>query len=53
MINISFSGRGYLQDNAMPNTLPDSKNSLSGLSNEVLFASELLFEGGKKTKRFE
>ena len=31
-----FLGRGLAQDGAKPNFSPDSKSSLSGLSNEVL-----------------
>ena len=34
-----FWGRGHPQDDAIPNFFPDSKSSLQGLSNEILFVS--------------
>ena len=40
-----FLGHGHPQVSATPNSLPDSKSSVSGLSNEVLFVSEFISEG--------
>ena len=46
-----FLGRGLAQDDAMPNFLPDSNSSLSGLSNEVLFVSEFISKGDQKKQK--
>ena len=37
--------RGHPQKDATPNIFPDSKSLLLGLSNEVSFVSELLWDG--------
>ena len=42
-----FLGRGLAQYGGTPYFLPDSKSSLSGFSNEVLFVSEFILEGAK------
>ena len=39
VVLFQFLGPGLVQDGATSNFLPDSKSSLSGLSNEVLFVS--------------
>ena len=46
-----FLGPGLAQDGAMSNFLPDSKSSLSGLSNEALFVSEFISEDDKKKQK--
>ena len=40
-------GPGHPQNDATPSFFPDSKSSISGLSNEVSFVSEFFWEGGK------
>ena len=45
VVLFQFLGPGLAQDGATSNFSPDSKSSLSGLSNEVLFVSELLWDG--------
>ena len=42
-----FRGRGYPQDDAVPNFFLDSKSSILGLLNEVLFVNELLCDVGQ------
>ena len=42
VVLFQFLGPGLAQDGATSNFLPDSKSSLLGLSNEVLFVSEFL-----------
>ena len=39
VVLFQLRGRGYLQNDAMPNIFPDSKSLLLGLSNEVSFVS--------------
>ena len=41
-----LSGHGHPQDDVMPNFFKDSKSSISGLSNEVSFVSEMYYKGG-------
>ena len=48
-----FLGPGFAQDGATSNFSPDSKSSLSGLSNEALFVSEFISEDDKINKSFE
>ena len=40
-----FLGRGHPQNDATPNIFPDYKSLILGLSNEVSFVSELLWDG--------
>ena len=39
VVLFQLRGRGYPQDDAMPNFIPDSKCPLRALSNEVSFVS--------------
>ena len=45
VVLFQLRGRGQPQNDAMPNIFPDSKSLLLGLSNEVSFVSELLWDG--------
>ena len=38
-------GHGYPKNDATPNTFPDSKSLLLGLSNEVSFVTEIYWKG--------
>ena len=42
-----LDGCGHPQDDAMPSCVPDSKNSISGLSKEISFVSEIFWKDGK------
>ena len=39
-------GPGHPQDDTIPNFFPDSKGPMLGLSNEVLFVSEIYWKVG-------
>ena len=45
-----LSGRGNSNDDATPNFDPDSNIFILGLSNEILFVSEFLLEGGQNSQ---
>ena len=45
VVLFQLRGRGHPQNDATPNIFPDSKSLLLGLSNEVSFVSELLWDG--------
>ena len=40
VVLFQLRGYGHPQDDATPNSFPDSKSSILGLSNEVFFVSE-------------
>ena len=40
VVLFQLRGRGYPQNDAIPNFFPNSKGSILGLSNEVSFVSE-------------
>ena len=43
-------GHGHPQDDALPNFFPDSKSSISGLLNQVSFATENFWKDGENQK---
>ena len=45
-------GHSHPQDNAKLNFFPDSKSSILGLSNEISFVSEFIWDGGQNTGTF-
>ena len=45
-----LSGRGNSNDDATPNFNPDSNSFILGLSNEILFVSDFLLEGGQNSQ---
>ena len=45
-----LSGRGNYNDYATPSFDPDSNSFILGLSNEILFVSEFLLEGGQNSQ---
>ena len=45
VVIFQLRGHGHPQNDATPNIFPDSKSLLLGLSNEVSFVSELLWDG--------
>ena len=45
VVLFQLRGRGHPQNDASPNIFPDSKSLLLGLSNEVSFVSEPLWDG--------
>ena len=45
-----LSGRGNSNNDATPDFFPDSNSSILGLSNEILFVSEFLLEGGQNSQ---
>ena len=45
-----LSGRGNSNDDATRNFDPDSNIFILGLSNEILFVSEFLLEGGQNSQ---
>ena len=45
-----LSGRGNSNDDATPSFDPDSNSYILGLSNEILFVSEFLLEGGQNSQ---
>ena len=45
-----LSGRGNSNDDATPSFDPDSNSIILGLSNEILFVSEFLLEGGRNSQ---
>ena len=50
VVLFQFFGPGLAQDGATSNFLPDSKSSLLGLSNEVLFVFEFLEKIAKNSQ---
>ena len=50
VVLFQLSGRGNSNDDATPNFVPDSNSSILGLSNEILFVSEFLLEGGQNSQ---
>ena len=46
VVLFQLRGRGHPQDSAIPNFFPNSKHPILGLSNEVSFVPEILWEGG-------
>ena len=45
-----LSGHGNSNDDATPSFDPDSNSFILGLSNEILFVSEFLLEGGQNSQ---
>ena len=52
VVLFQLRGRGHPQNDARPNIFPDSKSLLLGLSNEVSFVSELLWDGCQNSWTF-
>ena len=50
VVLFQLSGRGNCNDDVMPSFDPDSNNFILGLSNEILFVSEFLLEGGQNSQ---
>ena len=46
VVLFQLRGRGYPQDEAMPNLCADSKRPILGLSNEISFVPKILSKGG-------
>ena len=45
-----LDGCGHSQDDATPSFFPDSKTSITGLSIELSFVSEIFCKGGKSVQ---
>ena len=50
VVLFQLSGRGNSNDDATPSFDPDSNSFILGLSNEILFVSEFLLEGGQNSQ---
>ena len=52
VVLFQLRGRGHPQGDAMPNFFPNSKSSTLGLSNEVAFVYDFVWDGSQKAIPF-